>query len=75
MSMDIEKVRLILSDLALAAGPIPDDAVQKIAVALLHIAEGVEEIRARPEPQATLPILPNTSEASQIPEPGEVDRL
>jgi hypothetical protein len=44
--MEIETVRTLLSAVALDhSRQKPDDAIQKIALALMHMAEGIEELR------------------------------
>lgn len=52
--MEIDKVRGLLKDVALAHSPIPaDKAIQQIALALMHLAESVHKIEGavlRPGP-------------------------
>lgn len=44
--MDINKVNELLKDLALDHSPDkPSDAIQKIALALMHIAKDIHEIK------------------------------
>ena len=46
-AMDIRLVRRTLLDIAKDQSPEkPDDAIQAVAIALLYIAEGVEEMKA-----------------------------
>jgi hypothetical protein len=45
-SMEIQRVRDLLQRIALAHTPVKaDEALREIAIALLHLAEGIEEIR------------------------------
>ena len=53
MQMEIAKVREILAEVTTDPKQPPAEAIQKIALALLHMAEGIEDIRRR---------LPSSSE-------------